>query len=154
MTRSSASSYSSRGISLMEPSVVTTNPMVECSWMTFCVPISAAILNGISSSNHGVITMRGCSFSMYPSELGTMYPTQSIMRTLSLAFCSNSMLTASSGINFGSVVMMVLPAADCGSSSTARSLTNSPSMFGITKSSINRLIKVDFPVRTGPTTPI
>ena len=30
---------------------------------TFLVPISAAILNGIGSSNHGVITMRGASFS-------------------------------------------------------------------------------------------
>ena len=64
MTRSSASAYSSRGMSLIEPSVVTTSPMVECSWMTFWVPISAAMLKGISCSNQGVITMRGCSFSI------------------------------------------------------------------------------------------
>ena len=63
ITLSSASSYSSLGMSLIEPSEVTTSPMVECSWMTFCVPISAAMLNGISWSNHGVMTMRGCSFS-------------------------------------------------------------------------------------------
>ena len=62
--RSSACWYSSRGISVMLPSVVTTIPMVECSVMTFRVPTSAAMLNGISSSNHGVMTMRGASFSM------------------------------------------------------------------------------------------
>ena len=54
ITRSSASAYSSRGIWLIEPSVVITRPMVECSLITFCVPISAAMLNGTSSSNHGV----------------------------------------------------------------------------------------------------
>ena len=63
ITRSSASRYSSRGISLMLPSVVTTRPMVECSLITFRVPISAAILKGISDGNQGVITMRGASFS-------------------------------------------------------------------------------------------
>ena len=72
ITRSSASSYSSRGMSLMLPSVVMTRPIVECSVMTFCVPISAAMLNGIGSSYHGVRTMRGWSSSMYPSALGTM----------------------------------------------------------------------------------
>ncbi len=81
ITRPSASSYSARGISLMEPSVVTTRPMVLCSVMTFLVPISAAMLKGISRSNQGVITIRGCSFSMYPKALGTIYPTQSISRT-------------------------------------------------------------------------
>ncbi len=59
ITRSSASAYSSRGIWLIEPSVVTTRPIVECSLITFCVPISAAILKGISSSNQGVRTIRG-----------------------------------------------------------------------------------------------
>ncbi len=59
ITLSSASSYSSRGIALIEPSVVTTSPIVECSLITFCVPISAAILNGISSGNHGVLTILG-----------------------------------------------------------------------------------------------
>ncbi len=38
ITRSSASSYSSRGMSVMLPSVVTTSPMVECSVMTFGCP--------------------------------------------------------------------------------------------------------------------
>ena len=64
MTLSSHSAYSSRGISVTEPSVVMTRPMVEWSVMTFWVPISAAILKGISSSNHEVMTIRGCSFSM------------------------------------------------------------------------------------------
>ena len=50
--------------------------------------------------------------------------------------------------------MMVFPAADCGSSSIALSRKNSLSIFGITRFSMNFLIKVDFPVRTGPTTPI
>ena len=48
----------------MLPSVVTTNPMVECSVMTFRVPISAAILKGMGSSYQGVRTIRGCSPSM------------------------------------------------------------------------------------------
>lgn len=64
MTRSSASSYSSRGMSLMVPSVVMTRPMVECSVMTFLVPISAAMLKGMGSSYQGVRTMRGWSSSM------------------------------------------------------------------------------------------
>ena len=72
ITRSSASSYSLRGISLMLPSVVITKPIVECSFITLRVPISAAILNGMGSSNHGVITIRGWSPSIYPSALGTM----------------------------------------------------------------------------------
>ena len=105
----------------MLPSVVTTKPMVECSVMTFLVPISAAMLNGIGSSYHGVITMRGISFSTYPNALGTIYPTQSIIRTAKLALPSILTVTACSGTNFGSVVMMVRPAADCGISSMARS---------------------------------
>ena len=154
MTRASASSYSSRGMSLMLPSVVMTSPMVECSVITFCVPISAAMLNGMGSSNHGVRTMRGCSSSMYPRALGTMKPTQSMSRTLNSAVSSIFTVTACSGINFGSVVMMVRPEADCGSSSTARSRAASSSMFGMTVVSINFLMKVDLPVRTGPTTPM
>ena len=63
------------------------------------------------------------------------------------------MVTACSGINFGSVVMMVRPAADWGSSSLARSFMYALSIWGITSVSMNRLIKVDLPVRTGPTTP-
>ena len=46
--------------------------MVECSVITFFVPISAAILNGIGSLYHGVITMRGMLSSMYPNALGTI----------------------------------------------------------------------------------
>ena len=64
ITRSSASSYSSLGISLILPSVVITRPIVECSFITLRVPISAAILKGIGSSNHGVITILGWSPSM------------------------------------------------------------------------------------------
>ena len=48
---------------------------------------------------------------------------------------------------------MVRPAEDCGISSTARSCIAPLSIFGSTSVSINRLIKVDLPVRTGPTTP-
>ena len=48
----------------MLPSVVTTSPMVECSLMTLRVPTSAAMLKGTSLSYQGVITMRGCWFSM------------------------------------------------------------------------------------------
>ena len=153
MTRDSASSYSDRGMSLMEPSVVITRPMVLCSVMTFLVPSSAAMLKGTSRSNQGVITIRGCSFSMYPRALGTMYPTQSMSRTWKEAVWSTDIFTASSGMNLGSVVMMVLPAADWGSSSVARSRRASLSMLGSTSVSMNRLMKVDLPVRTGPTTP-
>ena len=121
ITRSSASSYSSRGISVMLPSVVTTRPMVECSLITFRVPSSAAMLKGISCSYQGVFTIRGALFSMYPRAEGTIYPTQSIRRTFMVAVPSTVMVTASSGINLGSVVMMVRPAEDWGSSSVARS---------------------------------
>ena len=64
------------------------------------------------------------------------------------------METACSGTNFGSVVMMVRPAADCGSSSRARWLNASLWISGSTISSIKRLMKVLLPVRTGPTTPM
>jgi len=70
----------------------------------------------------GVMTILGESFSMYPKALGIIYPTQSIILVLKLAELFIFTSTASSGINFGSVVMIVRPAADCGSSSTARSL--------------------------------
>ena len=42
----------------------------------------------------------------------------------------------------------------CGSSSLALSRLYPPVMLGRTSSSMKRLIKVDFPVRTGPTTPM
>ena len=61
---------------------------------------------------------------------------------------------ASSGTNFGSAVMMVFPEPLCGSSSRALALRYSLSIRGITMDSIKRLMNVDFPVRTGPTTPI
>ena len=68
---------------------------------------------------------------------------------------SGKMISAAScGINFGSVVMIVFPAADCGNSSIVRSRACSSSINGSTIRSINRLINVDFPVRTGPTTPM
>ena len=62
--------------------------------------------------------------------------------------------TALSGMNLGSVVMMVRPAADWGSSSRARRRAASGPRTGSTSCSINRLMKVLLPVRTGPTTPI
>ena len=139
---------------LIEPSVVITRPIVECSVITFFVPISAAILKGISSSYHGVETILGCSSSIYPTELGTMYPTQSISLTFIFRLSAILSSTASSGMNLGSVVIMVLPAADCGNSSIARSLTYGSPILGITSVSIKRFIKVDLPDLTGPTTPI
>ncbi|CDE03746.1 unknown [Anaerotruncus sp. CAG:390] len=89
--------------------------------MTLRVPSSAASMKGTGSSCHGVCTMRGRSFSTAPSASGTMYPTQSIMRTRSVPLSPRVTGTASSGMNFGSVVITVLPAALCGSSSLARS---------------------------------
>ena len=47
-----------------------------------------------------------------------------------------------------------LPAALCGISSLARLRSYSFLIFGMTSVSMNFLIKVDFPVRTGPTTPM
>ena len=67
---------------------------------------------------------------------------------------SNWSGTAFSGINFGSVVIMVRPAADWGSSSRARRRASSFSMAGSTSCSMNCLMRVLLPVRTGPTTPI
>ena len=56
----------------MVPSVVTTMPMVECSAMTFRVPISAASDIGISCSNQGVVTIRSVSPSRWPTAPLTM----------------------------------------------------------------------------------
>ena len=67
---------------------------------------------------------------------------------------SGMISTASSGTNLGSEVMMVLPEPLWGSSSRARWARLGSGMLGITSSSIIRLIRVDFPVRTGPTTPM
>ena len=76
------------------------------------------------------------------------------MRTRKEASSSICTSTACSGMNLGSVVMMVRPAEDWGSSSMARSRWMPSGMWGMTTVSINFLIKVDFPVRTGPTTPM
>ena len=59
-------------MSVMEPSVVMTMPTVECSWMTFRVPISAASAMGISWSIQGVITIRGVPSSNCPIAPRTM----------------------------------------------------------------------------------
>ena len=67
------------------------------------------------------------------------------------SICSS---TASSGTNLGSAVMMERPELHRGSSSQARTRRSTLSMLGMTMVSMNRLIKVDFPVRTGPTTPM
>ena len=50
--------------------------------------------------------------------------------------------------------MMVRPEPLWGSSSRARSRRYTFSMLGMTMVSMNRLMKVDYPVRTGPTTPM
>ena len=55
----------------MVPSVVTTMPMVECSAMTFRVPISAASVMGMGWGNQGVVTIRGVSSSREPTAPGT-----------------------------------------------------------------------------------
>ena len=62
--------------------------------------------------------------------------------------------TACSGMNFGSVVIMVRPEADWGISSTARFSQPSSSILGSTTVSMNFCMNVDLPVRTGPTTPM
>ena len=54
------------------PSVVMTMPMVECSRITRRVPVSAARSKGTSSSNHGLLTMRGFSFSSWPMAPSTI----------------------------------------------------------------------------------
>ncbi len=64
ITCCSASTKFSRGISPKLPSVVTTTPRVECSVMILRVPTTAASSKGMSSSNQGVVTMRGPSASV------------------------------------------------------------------------------------------
>ena len=63
-------------------------------------------------------------------------------------------LAASPGTNLGCVVMIVLPDADCGSSSVMRSRSYSSDTLPSTSFSINAVMNVDLPARTGPTTPI
>ena len=137
----------------MLPSVVITRPIVECSLMTLYVPDSAASVILTSWSYHGVVTILSLPSSNCPAAPFTMYPTQSTSLTEKCISSPRLISTASSGTNFGSEVIMVLPEPLCGNSSLALSLAYTSSMFGITSSSIKRLIKVDFPVRTGPTTP-
>ena len=134
--------------------MVTTRPMVEWSVITFCVPISAAWVKGIIWSNHGVFTIRSPFSSMCPAAPSTMKPTQSMRRTFTSTPSSRAMGAASLGTNLGSVVMTVLPAALWGSSSRVRIRTFSSCIPGKTKRSMKRLMNVDFPVRTGPTTPM
>ena len=122
--------------------------------MTFLVPTSAASVKGISSSYHGVFTSRSAPFSSWPAAPFTMKPTQSIKRTLASMPSSKEIFAASFGMNFGSVVMMVFPAALWGSSSLVWAFWCSSVICGMTRSSMNRLMNVDFPVRTGPTTPM
>ena len=150
---SSAAAYCSRPISVNEPSVVTTIPIVECSFITFHVPSCAAFVNGISVSDHGVFTCLSLSFSMCPVAPSTIYPTQSISLTRTLIPSTGQTSAASDGTNLGSVVIIVVPDALCGSSSFALFLSCSSVIDGITKRSINLLMNVDLPVLTGPTTP-
>ena len=138
----------------MVPSVVTTRPRVAWPDMTFLVPSSAASAMGISTSYQGVVTIRGFPSSSAPTAPGIIYPTESIMRTRSRVTPSGLISTASSGTNLGSEVIMVLPEPHWGSSSLARSARKGSPTAGITSSSMIRLTSVDFPVRTGPTTPI
>ena len=78
---SSGSIYASLAISPKLPSVVTTIPIVEWSCITLRVPSSAACVNGIGLSDHGVITILSPSPSSSPPAPFTIYPTQSISLT-------------------------------------------------------------------------
>ena len=131
-----------------------TSPIVECSPITFCVPISAARSKGISPSTHGVRTMRSASPSCVPSAPSTRYPTLSIRRSLTRFSEGSVTSTASLGTNAGCVVMIVRPEPLCGSSSCALARMCAFSMPGITSFSMNFVMKVDLPVLTGPTMPI
>ena len=134
------------------PVGVAVNEAVELA-KTYGEDGGAAFVNGISYSNHGVFTCLSTSFSMCPEAPSTIYPTQSISRTFNSIPSSVFIDTASFGTNFGSVVMIVVPDADCGSSSFVRSFLCTSVRFGRIRRSANLLINVDLPVRTGPTTP-
>ena len=92
--------------------------------------------------------------SSCPKAPSTMYPTQSTILTFKDTVSFIFISTPSAGTNFGSTVIIVLPEPLWGISSLVLSFLNSLSILGITNFSINFLIKVDFPVLTGPTTPI
>ena len=91
--------------------MVTTIPMVEWTPITLRVPISAAWVKGISWLDQGVFTSRSSPFSMCPAAPSAINPTQSISRTLASKPSARWIWAASLGINLGSVVMMVFPAA-------------------------------------------
>ena len=97
--------------------------------------------------------MRGMLSSSCPTAPGTMYPTQStsLTRHAPSPIVSSA---ASFGTKLGCVVIIVRPAALCGSSSVSRARSYSSVMPGITSISMNLFINVDLPVRTGPTTPM
>ena len=116
--------------------------------------IGVAVSDPFGWTAQGVEIIRGLSSSIAPTAPSTMYPTESIRRTLNLVEPSGQISTASSGTNFGSEVMMVFPETLWGNSSLARSFLLGSSILGITRVSMIRLISVDLPVRTGPTTPI
>ena len=151
-TFSSASIQSFLVKSPIEPSVVTIIPIVEWSFITFSVPISAASTNGISSGNQGVLTIRGPFSSSYPLALSITYPTQSTRRILHVK-SSIFILAILFGTNLGSMVIIVFPPEDCGISSKVLFFSYSSLILGTTRFSTTFFIKVDLPVRTAPTTP-
>ena len=71
-----------------------------------------SLVNGISSWYHGVFTIRSCPASSCPEAPFTIYPTQSIRRILTSTSWFRRITAASFGTNLGSVVIIVLPAAD------------------------------------------
>ena len=127
---------------------------LQCSVTTRVVPSSAACSNGISFSLHGVLTIRALpSGAICPCAPATRYPTQSIIRTFASTLFPKSTRTLCAGTNLGCVVIIVLPSALCGNSSKAHARKLSSVILGKTNCSINFVIKVDLPTRTGPTTP-
>ena len=153
MVAASASTKFSLGSSPKLPSVVITRPIVACSSITLRVPVSAASWNGIAFSNHGVFTIRSLPSSMCPLASFTRKPTQSIRRMRTFCSSPNGTSIASFGINFGSTVVISFPDPLSGSWSRT-SACFAGSISGSATSSINLRINVDFPVRTGPTTPM
>ena len=102
--------------SLNEPSDVRTIARLEWFSIIFSVPILAASLKSIGSSNQGVFTNRGPSSFWYPKALGITNPTESTILKFILI---SPMLTliASDGTNLGSTVIICFPADVWGSSS-------------------------------------
>ena len=150
---SSAGTKFSLAISPKLPSVVITRPIVECSWITFSVPAFAASWKGIALENQGVFTILSLPSSTFPPASFTRKPTQSISRTFAFLSSPRSTDTASFGINLGSTVVIIFPEPLNGSWSLT-SFCIFSSIPGKATSSINLRINVDFPVRTGPTTPM